>query len=310
MTTYNGAKYLRNQLDSILYQTIPASEIVVCDDCSTDDTWNILCMYAQKYPIFKIFKNEKNMGFIRNFEKAIHLCSGDYIALSDQDDIWLPNHLQLLINGLGNKYLAVGDAELIDSCGDRLGYKLSYCENLDFIPKDDTDKAYFILFYRNPYQGASMLFRRDFLEKVLPIPNGVQCHDVWFSLLACFYGGCQPLKETVTLYRRHDKAVTGYKVRKSRFRALAGHFLISRIDHRPIMLLALKERLDNLTEKQKQVLSEAEKYYTRKKTFIGRLTNLFYDLKHYKLIFGTQNTIFKYRHFSSIVQPIDNNGYK
>lgn len=288
MATYNGAEYLKEQLDSILSQTIPASEIVVCDDCSTDDTWSILCEYARKYPILKIIRNKANLGFVRNFEKAIQLCSGEYIALSDQDDVWLPNHLQVLLNGLENKILSVGDAELIDSWGNHLGYKLSYCENLDFIPKDDIDKAFFVLFYKNPYQGASMLFRKEFLIKALPIPNGVQCHDVWFSLLACFYGGFQPLQKTVTLYRRHDKAVTGYKIRKSRLRVLVGHFLFSRIDHRPIMLLALKERVDNLTVKQKRVISEAEKYYLRKRTIIGRIANLCYDLKHYKLIYGTQ----------------------
>lgn len=288
MATYNGAKYLKEQLDSILSQTIQASEIVVCDDCSTDETWDILCDYARNYSNFKIIKNDKNIGFMRNFEKAIYHCTGDYIALSDQDDIWLPNHLQVLIKGLGNKILSVGDAELIDSHGNKSGHNISYYENLDFIPEDDIDKAYFILFYRNPYQGASMLFRKDFLDKALPIPEGVQYHDTWFSLLACFDGGCQPLKETVTLYRRHDKAVTGKKVRKSRLRGLAGHFLISRIDYRPKMLLPLRERIDNLSDKQKKLLSEAEKYFVRKKTLSGRFMNLLYDIKHYKLIFGTQ----------------------
>ena len=289
ITTYNGTKYLRMQLDSILYQTVPASEIVVCDDCSTDDTWDILCMYAQKYPIFKIFRNEKNVGFLQNFEKAIQLCTGDYIALSDQDDIWHPNHLQLLINGLGNKYLAVGDAELIDSFGDRLGYNLSYCENLDFIPQDDSDKAYFILFYRNPYQGASMLFRKEFLDKALPLPNGVPCHDMWFSLLACFYGGLEPIKETVTFYRRHNQTITGSKIRKSRFKALLSNLLRSTTYSRPSMLMALNERINNFTDKQKAILLAADRFYTRKKSFLGRFVNLIFCIKHYKLIFGTQN---------------------
>lgn len=165
LATYNGVLFLREQLDSILNQTLQAAEIIVCDDCSTDGTWLVLREYAEKYACFKIFQNDENIGFMRNFEKAMRLCSGDYIALSDQDDIWLPDHLQILLEGIGDKMCVVGDAELIDSKGFRMGHKLSYCENLDFIPENDLQKAYFILFYRNPYQGASMMFRATFLDK-------------------------------------------------------------------------------------------------------------------------------------------------
>lgn len=289
MATYNGAAYLKEQLDSILNQTLPASEIVVCDDCSTDNTWSILSEYAKKYTCFKIVRNEKNMGFLRNFEKAISLCSGDYIALSDQDDIWLPSHLQVLLEGLKNKILAVGDAELIDSHGNKLGYKLSYCENLDFIPEDDLQKAYFILFYQNPYQGASMMFRRTFLKKALPIPEGVICHDIWFGLLACFHGGFQPLEETVTMYRRHNKALAGDKRRKSRLKTLVSHLLFNRTNHRSKMVSAIKYRINNLSKEQLNLIQDAEKYYNRKKNFSGRVINLVFDLKNYKLIYGTIN---------------------
>lgn len=288
MATYNGADYLREQLDSILNQTVPAFEIVVCDDCSTDNTWPILIEYAKKYNCFKIVQNEKNIGFLHNFEKVINLCSGDYIALSDQDDIWLPHHLQTLLEGMGNKMLSVGDAELIDSYGNLLGYKLSYCENLDFIPKDDLQKAYFILFHQNPYQGASMMFRKTFREKALPIPEGIICHDIWFGLLACFYGGFQPLKETVTLYRRHNKALAGYKRRKSRLRVLISHLLFNRTNHRSEMVSAIKYRINNLNREQLKLIQDTEKYYIRKKNFSGRMVNLIFDLKYYKLIYGTK----------------------
>ena len=86
MATYNGAKYLREQIDSILAQTIQDFELVVCDDCSSDDTWDILKQYSDADKRIKVFRNESNMGFKRNFEKAMSLCGGDYIALSDQDD--------------------------------------------------------------------------------------------------------------------------------------------------------------------------------------------------------------------------------
>ena len=96
MTTYNGEKYLAEQLDSILSQTHTDWELIICDDCSTDSTWQILQEYAQKDSRIKIYKNEQNLGFKKNFEKAIGLCTGDYIALSDQDDVWFPEHLSLL----------------------------------------------------------------------------------------------------------------------------------------------------------------------------------------------------------------------
>ena len=96
LASYNGSKYIREQLDSILEQTYQDFELIICDDCSTDNTWQILQEYAQKDSRIKVFENERNLGFKKNFEKAISLCNGKYIALSDQDDIWIDNHLEVL----------------------------------------------------------------------------------------------------------------------------------------------------------------------------------------------------------------------
>jgi glycosyltransferase involved in cell wall biosynthesis len=87
MPTYNGERFLREQLDSIYNQTIVPDEVIVVDDCSTDGTISILEEYKKKYGL-KYWVNEKNLGYNKNFEKAISLCTGDYIALSDQDDVW------------------------------------------------------------------------------------------------------------------------------------------------------------------------------------------------------------------------------
>lgn len=117
MATYNGEKYLREQLDSILAQTIQDFELIVCDDCSTDSTVQILNEYVEKDSRIKVFVNAKNLGFRKNFEKAIGLCKGEYIALSDQDDIWMTEHLELLVDNIQNKDLIAGNSELIDSLG-------------------------------------------------------------------------------------------------------------------------------------------------------------------------------------------------
>lgn len=113
MATYNGEKYLREQLDSILAQTVQDFELVVCDDCSTDSTVRILEEYVEKDARIKIFCNEQNLGFVKNFEKAISLCQGECIALSDQDDVWLPEHLQVLLENIGEKDLCGTDASQI-----------------------------------------------------------------------------------------------------------------------------------------------------------------------------------------------------
>lgn len=101
MATYNGEKYIREQIDSILTQSVQDFEIVVCDDCSSDSTVKILREYEKKDSRIKIFVNEKNLGFLKNFEKAVSLCSGEKIAFSDQDDIWTKDHLDVLQNAFG-----------------------------------------------------------------------------------------------------------------------------------------------------------------------------------------------------------------
>src|SRR5688500_10348209 len=88
LCVYNGEKFLREQLDSLVNQSYPNIEIIASDDRSTDASLLILQEYADRYPYFKFGQNEQNLGYVKNFEKVISLCSGDLIALSDQDDIW------------------------------------------------------------------------------------------------------------------------------------------------------------------------------------------------------------------------------
>ena len=96
LATYNGARYIREQIDSVLAQTIQDFELVVCDDGSTDDTVSILRDYALKDKRIHVYVNDHNLGFKKNFENAISKSIGDYVALCDQDDIWLPDHLEII----------------------------------------------------------------------------------------------------------------------------------------------------------------------------------------------------------------------
>ena len=209
MTTYNGEKFLREQIESILKQTVTDWELIVCDDVSTDSTVDILKEYAEKDSRIKVFKNEQNLGFKKNFEKAILLCKGDYIALSDQDDIWLENHLEVLMNNIKGKSAACGNAVMIDSDGVEKEYCLSEGDGY-YSSGNDIDKLFTIMCFRNPFFGAiSMYATGRCLNYALPIPDFVKYHDVWFSVVACCLDGLDYTFEPLLKHRVHGKNETG-----------------------------------------------------------------------------------------------------
>ena len=208
MTTYNGEKYLREQLNSIFNQTVQDFEMIVCDDCSKDSTWQILEEYACKDSRVRIFKNEHNLGFKKNFEKAISLCKGEYVALCDQDDVWLPTHISTLLNNLGNKSISCGNAVLIDSDGNDMHKLLNEIDGGFVFMPEGSKLIWRIVFNGNPFQGASMMMPVSFFKKSLPIPENVNYHDAWFSACACFEGGVSYTFDPVTKYRQHGNNVT------------------------------------------------------------------------------------------------------
>ena len=101
MATYNGEPYLREQLDSIVGQTYPIHELIVQDDGSTDRTIEIARSYEQQYPFVHVYVNEQNRGFQENFRTAVMLATGDFVALSDQDDVWFPEKIAKQVEAIG-----------------------------------------------------------------------------------------------------------------------------------------------------------------------------------------------------------------
>lgn len=106
--TYNGAKFLGEQLDSIVSQSLSPYEVIAQDDGSSDETWNILLEYAERYPYIKVYKNPKERGINNNFFSAIKRATGDLIAISDQDDIWESNKLEIMSKSIGDNLMCVG----------------------------------------------------------------------------------------------------------------------------------------------------------------------------------------------------------
>ena len=288
MTTFNGARYLREQIDSILNQTIQDFELVICDDCSSDETFEILCNYAKKNPRLKVYQNEYNLGFKDNFEKAISLCSGEYVALCDQDDIWSEDHLEVLYGMMGDCVLACGNAEIIDRDGNDMGYTLQEQQVLHKIPTDNLSMAYTIIYFRNPFQGASMMMKREFLDIALPIPMDVNYHDVWIASLACFSGGIKYTSHIINHYRMHGNNVTGNRdFTLSKGRKLMGKILLSKNSiNRDVIVSQIENRLVTISNPERRFLEEAKVFFARMRSFRGRLRNIPFLIKHYSVIYG------------------------
>lgn len=274
MCTYNGAKYLKEQIDSILQQTMADFELVVCDDCSNDGTWEILQDYASSNDKIRVCRNERNLGFLKNYEKALGLASGEYVAMSDQDDIWMPNHLEVLVNLLGDRTIACGNSLLVDENGDSLGMTLKEQEDLTVVSDNPMDVALSIMVYRNPFQGAAMLFRRSFLEKALPIPEGVKYHDSWFAALACFMNGISYTDEVVLHYRMHGSNVSGLHKKKSRGGSLNKRYNGEFLEDRPIMLSNIVSRKVVGSISKKWIVMWLKMYFNlNRDTMVGRMVN-------------------------------------
>lgn len=209
LCTYNGERFLTEQLESILHQDYENIDEIVCvDDRSTDKTWEILNEYATKYLVFKIFKNEKNLGFIKNYEKAITLCNSSLIAISDQDDIWYSYKISKLVAAIGTNLMAYSDNEYIDQDGKSLGIKFSDKRNLATC----TSSLNFALL--NGISGHTALFKRELLNHALPFPADIH-YDWWLGFCASQYSDIQSISEPLVGYRQHtSNAVGSYNVKK------------------------------------------------------------------------------------------------
>ncbi len=202
LAAYNGSWYIRKQLNSILLQTFRDFELVVCDDASTDDTWDILCEYQEKDKRVRCYRNDKNLGFVKNFEKAAQLCGGDFIALSDQDDIWSENHLEVLIENRDKASLVFSESLGITADGSIMPHCF-FSKNIDTLFSFDKNDLFFFTLAWNFAQGCTMLVQRDLMNAALPFPDDIDFHDHWLSCVALVAGSGLHFVDTVTVYYRH-----------------------------------------------------------------------------------------------------------
>jgi glycosyltransferase involved in cell wall biosynthesis len=201
LCTYDGERFLREQVDSVLAQDYPRIELVAVDDASADGSFALLEGYAARDARIRVRRNPTNVGYRHNFEIAIGLCHGDLVAPCDQDDIWLPTKLSILERAMGEAPGAYCDSELVDEQGRSLGLRMSD----RFVMRRVDDPAIFL--FGTCISGHALLLKRSLLNRGLPIPAGVY-HDWWLGFVATCAGPVEYVPEPLVRYRQHSLTVT------------------------------------------------------------------------------------------------------
>ncbi|WP_353720519.1 glycosyltransferase family 2 protein [Dyadobacter sp. 676] len=212
LCTYNGEQFLRAQLDSIIAQSIDSWEVIAVDDGSTDHTWEVLNDYAAVDGRFKLFRNEKNLGYNGNFQKALNLCEGEYIAICDQDDVWHPDKLKFQLDAIGNSLLVYHDSELIDAAGSSMNLKIS--DKFNFY-RGSSPEAFL---YLNCVSGHSILMKNDLVAKALPFPSNFH-YDQWLAFVAASTGSVDFVERVLVQYRQHQHNTTDILARRKSARS-------------------------------------------------------------------------------------------
>jgi glycosyltransferase involved in cell wall biosynthesis len=253
--------------------------------------------YQREDSRIKCYFNNQNIGFKKNFEKAIHLCSGDFIALADQDDIWTEDHLELLEQNISSNELICSSHKNIAKDGLPVrGYDFN--TNIPGLLAEGNSKVFLFLVFHNFVQGCSMLMKRALAEKALPIPDEFLYHDHWLALVASIYGSIAYLDRVTVLYRYHEANVTNrlLEAKRNPFAPVTKKINDSQLSYQEwvldnlLRLHSLYSIFQNsLTDKQKSICFKINEYLVstvKKERVLKRLVCF---IKYYKIIHWEDN---------------------
>ncbi len=221
LCTYNGERFLSQQLESLRAQTLQPASYVLSDDASTDGTWALLQAFAADRVDAGceviLHRNEANLGYVRHFEQALRRANADVLFPCDQDDVWHPCKIERMAAVFAARpglLLLHGDAHLVDGEGEPLGRRLF--EVLEVTPGEmkamHEGRAFEVLLRRNIVTGAVMAMRQRLLATALPVGDG-WAHDEWLAMLGAMQGEADTLDEVLIDYRQHGGNQIGVRQR-------------------------------------------------------------------------------------------------
>jgi glycosyltransferase involved in cell wall biosynthesis len=269
LATYNGERFLREQLESIQGQSVLPQEIVISDDTSQDSTVALVgevltpAWCDSQGVALRVIRNTKALGPGKNFEQAILACSGDLVVLADQDDLWHQNKVERLLAEFVGKpqvLLVHSDARLVDGAGQPLGMRLSdgvgfSAEEFEILASGHSLPA---LIKRNLATGAAMMFRRELANLAFPLPKG-ELHDGWLALAASLLDGVVFVPEELIDYRQHGKNEIGGEPKDARavVETLLGSWVVlrSRLSQKNSDTTLLVERMgDRVSQRNREII--------------------------------------------------------
>lgn len=220
MATYNGEVYLRKQLDSILHQSLPVDEIIICDDQSSDGTVDIIQEYIKQYPHIHLYKNEQNLGYKRNFKKALSLCSKEYIFLCDQDDIWDSDKVKEMVaimnnnpemEALASSFTFIDEHDQPISIRKKKGFSNNNLYIKEVRPNDIVEVKFDEFLNHNYFQGCSLLITSSLRDGFMKRFSTKLPHDWIINLIASKHGSMYFYNRSLFGYRIHSKNTIGAK---------------------------------------------------------------------------------------------------
>lgn len=250
IATYNGEKYIKKQIESILAQSEKVDEIVICDDCSNDSTVQIIKEIMQNNnDTVKLFENNENIGYSKNFRQAVEKCNGDYIFFSDQDDIWENNKVEKYIDIMNDADVNVicSDYKLIDEKDELLDKSLFAINNKVKTNKRISKVSTYKLLFGNVSPGCTYCFKKSIKDLFLREENEEVIHDYAIALLGSLNNGLVYLNEKTIKYRIHDQNSIGIKKADEKKQVVD----INNRNKKPYILKYLENYYDLMTKRKR-----------------------------------------------------------